>query len=184
MKNKQPGENRLRKPQRRNLAKLLLITQLIIASCLGVTLVKFDLKSEPLPGRLYSARDKESRIIVEDNFAEHLQSQANLVVAYIPPKDVGFLHKSQDVEVYIKETANTSLSTKGKIIAITPSALLPDENYDFFRYVALVELGREDIEESARSVRVKYFYAENVSLPGLLKAKVLLAVDRFNRSFS
>ena len=99
----------------------------------------FDLRAYPgyVPPSGQAARPVLQIVPTEDLIAE----------VFISPKDIGFVRKGMNVDVRISAFNYSEYGDiKGEVEFISASALEPEPPYDFFRYVAKVDLDRDYLD--------------------------------------
>ncbi|MBE9043120.1 response regulator [Pleurocapsales cyanobacterium LEGE 10410] len=99
----------------------------------------FDLRAYPgyVPPSGQAARPVLQIVPTEDPIAE----------VFISPKDIGFVRRGMNVDVRISAFNYSEYGDiKGEVAFISASALEPEPPYDFFRYVAKIDLTQDYLE--------------------------------------
>lgn len=99
----------------------------------------FDLKAYPgyVPPAGQNAQPVLTIVPTEDLVAE----------VFISPKDIGFVKKGMNTDVRISAFNYSDYGDiKGKVEFISSSALEPEPPYDFFRYIAKIDLDQDYLE--------------------------------------
>ncbi|GAB4534851.1 MAG: hypothetical protein Tsb0014_21390 [Pleurocapsa sp.] len=119
------------------------------------------------------------KIVPEDNL---------IAEVFIQPQDIGFVQPGMPVDVRISAFPYSEFGdVKGKVSFISKSALEPEPPYDFFRYVARVDLDQEYIKirgedkplQSGMSVQANIRVRENRTVMSLFTEKFFTGLDKF-----
>ncbi|WP_319419581.1 response regulator [Pleurocapsa sp. FMAR1] len=140
----------------------------------------FDLKA--YPGYVPPSGQAASpvlQIVPTDNLVAEI---------FITPKDIGFVEKGMSTDVRIS-TFNYSEygDIKGKVKFISASALEPEPPYDFFRYVAKIDLDKDYLNvkgekkylQPGMEVQANIRINENRTVWNLLTEQFLGGLDKF-----
>ncbi len=113
----------------------------------------------------------------------------NLVAEiFIAPKDIGFVEKGMTTDVRISAFNYSEYGDiKGKVKFISASALEPEPPYDFFRYVAKIDLDKDYLKvkgekkyiQPGMEVQANIRINENRTVWNLLTEQFLGGLDKF-----
>ena len=107
---------------------------------------------------------------------------------FITPEDIGFVNKGMKTDVRVSAFPYSEYGdVKGKVSFISKSALEPEPPYDFFRYVAKIELdqpyiminGKKTPLQSGMSVQANIKVRENRTVLSLFGEKFFTGIDKF-----
>lgn len=149
----------------------------------------FDLRAYPgyVPPSGQAAQPVLQLVPTEDLVAE----------VFIAPKDIGFVNVKKDKDGVLKtRTADVRISAfnyseygdiKGEVTFVSASALKPEPPYDFFRYVAKIELdqdyldikGEKEYLQPGMEVQANIRINENRTVWNLLTEQFLGGLDKF-----
>jgi HlyD family secretion protein len=119
------------------------------------------------------------KIVPEDNL---------IAEVFIRPEDIGFVQPGMTVDVRISAFPYSEFGdVKGKVSFISKSALEPEPPYDFFRYIAKVDLDQEYIKirgedkplQSGMSVQANIKVRENRTVMSLFTEQFFTGLDKF-----
>ena len=140
----------------------------------------FDLKAYPgFVPPAGQASQPVLKIVPEDNL---------IAEVFITPQDIGFVQPGMTVDVRISAFPYSEFGdVKGTVDFISQSALEPEPPYDFFRYVARVDLDQEYIKingedkplQSGMSVQANIKVRENRTVLSLFSEKFFTGLDKF-----
>ena len=140
----------------------------------------FDLRAYPgyVPPSGQAAQPVLQIVPTEDLVAE----------VFIAPKDIGFVKKGMSTDVRISAFNYSEYGDiKGNVNFISASALKPEPPYDFFRYVAKIDLekdylnikGEKEYLQPGMEVQVNVRINENRTVWNLLTEQFLGGLDKF-----
>ncbi|MDJ0589163.1 MAG: response regulator [Pleurocapsa sp. MO_226.B13] len=140
----------------------------------------FDLRAYPgyVPPAGQNAQPVLKIVPTEDLIAE----------VFISPKDIGFVRKGMNTDVRISAFNYSDYGDiDGKVKFISASALEPEPPYDFFRYVAKVELEQDYLEingekqylQPGMEVQANIRINENRTVMQLFMSKYKSGIDKF-----
>ena len=140
----------------------------------------FDLRAYPgyVPPSGQAAQPVLQIVPTEDLVAE----------VFIAPKDIGFVKKGMNTDVRISAFNYSEYGDiKGEVDFISASALKPEPPYDFFRYVAKVDLeqdyleikGQKEYLQPGMEVQANIRINENRTVWNLLTDQFLGGLDKF-----
>lgn len=144
----------------------------------------FDLKTFPgyVPPTGQSASREPALKVVPDNYL--------VAEVFIPTKDIGFVEKGMIADVRI-DTFDFSQygDIKGKVISIASDALEPDQNYQFYRFPAKIELDQQFINiqgkdislQSGMSIRANIRIREDRTVLSLFTGRLRRGADAFKK---
>ncbi len=107
---------------------------------------------------------------------------------FITPKDIGFVEKGMSTDVRISAFDYSEYGDiKGKVKFISASALKPEAPYDFFRYVANIELDKDYLKikgqkkylQPGMEVQANIRINENRTVWSLMTEQFLGGLDKF-----
>ena len=144
----------------------------------------FDLKAFPgyVPPTAQAASTQPVLKIVPDNYV--------VAEVFIPAKDIGFIEKGMITDVRI-DTFDFSEygDIKGKVRSIASDALEPDQNYQFFRFPAEIELQQQYINirgkdiplQSGMSISANIRIKEDRTVLSLFTGRLSKGADTFKK---
>ena len=144
----------------------------------------FDLKAFPgyVPPTGQAASTQPVLKIVPDNYV--------VAEVFIPAKDIGFIEKGMITDVRI-DTFDFSEygDIKGKVLSIASDALEPDQNYQFFRFPAEIELEQQYINirgkdiplQSGMSISANIRIKEDRTVLSLFTGRLSKGADTFKK---
>jgi HlyD family secretion protein len=109
---------------------------------------------------------------------------------FITTQDIGFVETGMTTEVRVDTFPFSEFGdVKGKLVAIGSDALEPDQNYDFFRFPARVELerqyftikGRDIPLQSGMSISANIKVRENRTVLSLFTEQFMTGIDKFKQ---
>ncbi|MGF1541087.1 MAG: response regulator [Pleurocapsa sp.] len=107
---------------------------------------------------------------------------------FITPENIGFVQKGMKTDVRISAFPYSEFGdVKGEVVSISKSALAPEPPYDFFRYVAKINLdqpyitirGEKTPLQSGMSVQANIKVRENRTVFSLFGEKFFTGLDKF-----
>ena len=144
----------------------------------------FDLKAFPgyVPPTGQAASTQPVLKIVPDNYV--------VAEVFIPAKDIGFVEKGMVADVRIDTFDFSEFGDiKGKVHSIASDALEPDQNYQFFRFPAQIELDQQYIDirgknfplQSGMSISANIRIREDRTVLSLFTGRLKKGADNFKK---
>lgn len=138
----------------------------------------------PISGKIFDLQVGSGSVVQSSEAMMKIVPQEKLIAeVFITNQDIGFVKEGMTVDVRIDSFPFSEYGDiEGELISIGSDALPPNENYDFFRFPAKIELDRQTLQAQNRDIPLQSGMSVSTNIKLREDRRVMsLFIERFTK---